>query len=46
MHPGTNVAKSFSSEVNLIESEIPRRVMIQMNEPLRHLDYTFFQASW
>jgi hypothetical protein len=46
MHPGTNVAKSFSSEVNLIESDIPRRVMIQMNEPLRHLDYTFFQASF
>ena len=46
MHPGTNVAKSFSSEVNLVEKEIPRRVMIQMNEPLRHLDYTFFQASF
>ena len=46
MHPGTNVAKSFSSEVNLIERDVPRRVMIQMNEPLRHLDYTFFQASF
>ncbi|GIS53978.1 hypothetical protein Ct9H90mP29_10200 [bacterium] len=33
MHPGTNVAKNFSSEVNLIENKIPRRVLIQMNDP-------------
>ena len=46
MHPGTNVAKSFSSEVNLIENKIPRRVLIQMNEPLRHKGYTFYQASF
>ena len=46
MHPGTNVAKSFSSEVNLIENKIPRRVIIQMNEPLRHRGYTFYQASF
>ena len=46
MHPGTNVAKSFSSEVNLIEDKIPRRVLIQMNEPLRHKGYTFYQASF
>ena len=46
LHPGTQVAKSFSSEINLIENEIPRRVLIQMNEPLRHMGYTFFQASF
>ena len=46
MHPGTNVAKSFSSEVNLIEDGIPRRTLIKMNEPLRHKGYTFFQASF
>ena len=46
LHPGTNVAKSFSSEINLIESKVPRRVLIQMNEPLRHQGYTFFQASF
>ena len=32
--------------INLIEKEIPRRVLIQMNEPLRHRGYTFFQASF
>ena len=46
MHPGTNVAKSFSSDVNLIENDIPRRTLIKMNEPLRHKGYTFFQASF
>ena len=46
MHPGTNVAKSFSSDVNLIENNIPRRTLIKMNEPLRHKGYTFFQASF
>ena len=46
MHPGTNIAKSFSSDVNLIENDIPRRTLIKMNEPLRHKGYTFFQASF
>ena len=46
MHPGTNVAKRFSSDVNLIENDIPRRTLIKMNEPLRHKGYTFFQASF
>ena len=46
MHPGTNVAKSYSSEINLIENEIPRRSIIKMNEPLRHKGYTFYQASF
>ena len=46
LHPGTTIPKSFSSEVNLIENNIPRRVMIKMNEPLRHESYTFFQASF
>ena len=46
LHPGTNVAKSFSSEVNLIEDGLPRRTLIKMNEPLRHKGYTFFQASF
>ncbi len=46
MHPGTEVAKSFSSDVNLIVDGIPRKVIIKMNEPLRHLNYTFYQASF
>ena len=46
MHPGTQVAKSYSSKINLIEDSIPRPVLIEMNKPLRHKGYTFFQASF
>ena len=34
------------NEINLIENGLPRRVLIQMNEPLRHHGYTFYQASF
>ena len=46
LHPGTDIPKSFSSDVYLIEIDISRRILIQMNEPLRHNGYTFFQASF
>ena len=46
MHPGTNIAKSYSSRVNLIDNNISRKVLIQMNEPLRYKGYTFYQASF
>ena len=46
MHPGTDVASSFSSTVNLIENNISRKILIEMNVPLRHYDYTFYQASF
>ena len=31
-YPGTGIAKSYSSDVNLIEDKLSRRVLIQMNE--------------
>ena len=46
MYPGTNIAKSFSSLVNLIEEINQEKVLISMNEPLRHRGYTFYQASF
>ncbi len=46
LHPGTDMAKSYSSEVNLIENGIGQKKLIQMNEPLRHGGYTFYQASF
>ena len=46
MHSGTDIAKSFSSKINLIDGGISRQVLIQMNEPLRHKGYTFYQASF
>ena len=46
MHPGTGIAKSYSSDINLIEDGISKRMLIKMNEPLRHRGYTFYQASF
>ena len=46
MHPGTGIAKSYSSDVNLIEAGISKRILIKMNEPLRYKGYTFYQASF
>ena len=46
LHPGTNIAKSYSSEINLIDDDVFRKVLIQMNEPLRYKGYTFYQASF
>ena len=46
MHPGTGIAKSYSSDINLIEDGISKRILIQMNYPLRHNGYTFYQSSF
>ena len=46
MYPGTGIAKSYSSDVNLIEAGISKRILIKMNEPLRHKGYTFYQSSF
>ena len=46
MHPGTDVAKSYSSDVVLIDKDISRPVLIRMNEPLRYMNYTFYQSSF
>ena len=46
LHPGTEIAKSYSSEVILNTGELNRDVVISMNEPLRHREYTFFQSAF
>lgn len=45
-HPGTDVARSFKSRVEIEHDGISREVMISMNEPLRFKDFTFYQASY
>ncbi len=45
-HPNTQIAKTFSSDVIKIENGIERNIRISMNQPLRHLGYTFYQASY
>ena len=46
LYPGTDVAKSYSSDVNLVSDGVSRHVLIKMNEPLRHKGYTFYQSSF
>lgn len=46
VHPGTQTASHYSSLVNVVDGGIKREVLISMNEPLRNLDYTFYQASF
>ena len=36
----------ISSEIYLVENETSRRVLIEMNAPLRHKGYTLYQASF
>jgi hypothetical protein len=46
LHPGTDVARSFESYVDLHDGLSSRSVKIWMNNPLRYKGYTFFQASF
>ena len=46
LHPRTNMAREYSSNVTKIEDGASQAVRITMNEPLRHLGYTFYQSSW
>ena len=46
LYPNTEIPKSFSSDINVIEDGIPRHVLIKMNEPFRHRGYTFYQSSF
>ncbi len=46
LYPGTTKAKSYSSDVNVVSGDLKRQVSISMNEPLRNLGYTFYQASF
>ncbi|GMV99700.1 MAG: hypothetical protein AMXMBFR84_08390 [Candidatus Hydrogenedentota bacterium] len=46
LHPRTQMAKIFRSDVTKTENGIAQQHKISMNEPLRHKGYTFYQASW
>lgn len=45
-HPGTEVASSYQSKVEIEHDGVNRETMISMNEPLRFKEYTFYQASY
>jgi len=45
-HPGTSMAREFSSYVTKVEDGVRRDVHVTMNEPFRHRGYTFYQSGW
>ncbi len=46
LYPGTSMPKAFSSEVTRKDGDIEERMLISMNEPMRHKGYVFYQSSW
>lgn len=46
LHPGTEVARSFSSKVEVNTDGVDRTLTISMNKPLRERGYTLYQASY
>jgi len=45
-HPGTEIAKSYSSHVKISNSQINRDAAISMNRPFRYKDFTFYQTGF
>ncbi len=46
LHPRTQMAKVFRSDVTRIQGDLQQPVKISMNEPLRSQGYTLYQSSW
>ena len=45
-YPGSHKAKSYQSQVHVLDKGITQRRIIKMNSPLRYKDYTFYQSSY
>lgn len=46
MHPGTEMARHFSSQVAVNAGGVERSMVISMNKPLRDRGFTLYQASY
>ena len=46
LHPGSNMAKSYESRVEIRSKNLNREVRISMNKPLRYKDYALFQSLY
>lgn len=46
LHPGTDMAKSYSSDVIVHDTTGSWPATISMNQPLRYRGYTFYQSSF
>lgn len=45
-YPGTDKAKSYSSDLDIIEAGAEWPARVEMNAPLRYKGYTFYQSSF
>ena len=45
-HPGTDIARSYRSDIVLKDGNTEWKSLVQMNEPLRYKGYTFYQSSF
>lgn len=45
-YPGTDIARSYRSEVEVTDGGLKWNKVIEMNEPLRYRGYTFYQSSF
>jgi len=45
-YPGTNVARSYQSQVEVIDGALKWNALIEMNQPLRYRGYTLYQSSF
>lgn len=45
-YPGTDKARAYSSDLEIIDGEVIWPVLIEMNVPLRYKGYTFYQSSF
>ena len=45
-YPGTELARSYRSEVEVTDGGLKWGKVIEMNEPLRYRGYTFYQSSF
>lgn len=46
IYPGTDMARSYRSDITLRDGGLAWRSIISMNEPLRYKGYTFYQSSF
>lgn len=46
LHPGSEMAKAYTSEITLIDGDESWPAEISMNQPLRYKGYTLYQSSY
>ena len=45
-YPGTEIPKTYSSQVQILDGELKLEKTIEMNQPLRYRGYTLYQSSF